>query len=209
MGEPEPRTRRLFVGIELDAEARHRCAAVSDELRKTGFPRSTKRPKSCTSRSLSWKRGILARRRRRRGIRRTIATGLRPCDVMLDKLGAFPHERKPRVVYIGAREQGAAFRALAQRVRSAYAALGFPFDERCCRARNDRAQSKIQNVRCRSSSSRRSGSRFERVTLFESLFDNNAKHLALRDRRNSESLLKASSDARCAAVYDLRRTSAG
>jgi 2'-5' RNA ligase len=48
--------------------------------------------------------------------------------VTLDKLGAFPHERRPRVVYIGARDQGALFRTLAANVRDAYAALGFDFN---------------------------------------------------------------------------------
>jgi len=51
-----------------------------------------------------------------------------PFTLVLDKVGAFPHERKPRVVYLGAREQGAAFRCLAAEVRNAYAAAGFEFD---------------------------------------------------------------------------------
>ena len=52
-----------------------------------------------------------------------------PFALTLDRIGAFPHERKPRVVYVGAREQGAPFRKLAQSVRGSYAALGFEFDE--------------------------------------------------------------------------------
>ena len=48
-------------------------------------------------------------------------------SIVLDKLGAFPHERKPRVVYAGARDQGADFRFLAGTVRSAYARRGFAF----------------------------------------------------------------------------------
>jgi 2'-5' RNA ligase len=50
-----------------------------------------------------------------------------PFCISLDKLGAFPHERKPRVVYAGAREQGAGFRALANAVRKAYRQRGFEF----------------------------------------------------------------------------------
>jgi 2'-5' RNA ligase len=89
---------------------------------------------------------------------------------MLDKLGAFPHERKPRVVYIGAREQGSTFRALAQRVRSAYAALGFPFEKdavahvtiaRIKDPKRPLALVEFAPIRLA----------IERVTLFESLFD--------------------------------------
>ncbi len=47
----------------------------------------------------------------------------------LDKLAAFPHERTPRVVYIGARAQGAGFRAAATAVRDAYRELGFRFEQ--------------------------------------------------------------------------------
>jgi RNA 2',3'-cyclic 3'-phosphodiesterase len=57
----------------------------------------------------------------------SIATRSNPFAVALDKLGAFPHERKPRVVYVGAREQGAPFRELSSSVRDAYAELGFDF----------------------------------------------------------------------------------
>ena len=52
-----------------------------------------------------------------------------PFGLTLDRIGAFPHERKPRVVYVGTREQGAPFRKLAQSVRGSYVALGFQFDE--------------------------------------------------------------------------------
>src|SRR5581483_9270944 len=56
-----------------------------------------------------------------------VAAATAPFALRLDKLGAFPHERKARVVYIGARAPGGAFRALAARVRAAYEVLGFSF----------------------------------------------------------------------------------
>jgi len=59
----------------------------------------------------------------------TAATGPQPFELRLDRIGAFPHERRPRVVWIGARKQSAAFRNLAMTVRSTYAALGFEFKE--------------------------------------------------------------------------------
>jgi 2'-5' RNA ligase len=56
-----------------------------------------------------------------------VGISVKPFAVMLDKLGAFPHERRPRVVFVGAREQGAPFRTIAQSVRKAYERLSFAF----------------------------------------------------------------------------------
>jgi len=50
-------------------------------------------------------------------------------DVTLDKVGAFPHERKPRVIWIGASDQGAAFRELSRTLRAVYETLGFHFEK--------------------------------------------------------------------------------
>ncbi len=50
-------------------------------------------------------------------------------DLTLDKLDAFPHERNPRVIWIGANEEGAAFRELSRTVRDAYEELGFHFEK--------------------------------------------------------------------------------
>ena len=170
MSEREPRTRRLFVGIVLDGEARLRCGAVSDELRKTAFPAKFEAFEKLHV-TLAFLGNVASSRAEDvASVLTTIATGLRPFDVMLDKLGAFPHERKPRVVYIGAREQGSTFRALAQRVRSAYAALGFPFE-------ND-AVAHVTIARIKDPKRPLALVEFapirlaiERVTLFESLFD--------------------------------------
>jgi 2'-5' RNA ligase len=57
------------------------------------------------------------------------ATHYKPLAVVLDKVGAFPHERRPRIVYAGAREQGGAFRLLSAGVRTEYAKLGFSFKD--------------------------------------------------------------------------------
>ncbi|MBV8196743.1 MAG: RNA 2',3'-cyclic phosphodiesterase [Candidatus Eremiobacteraeota bacterium] len=121
------RKRRLFVGIELDDAARGACAAVADRLCRTGYAAKYELPEKLhiTLAFLGYvepvRVGDVA------AAMREIAKGAPRLDVTLDKLGAFPHERKPRVVYVGAREQGAAFRGLASEVRSRYEALGFEF----------------------------------------------------------------------------------
>lgn len=47
----------------------------------------------------------------------------------MDRIGAFPNERTPRIVWLGPRVQGEAFRALAGDVRGACGMLGFHFEK--------------------------------------------------------------------------------
>ncbi len=129
MVEGTPRKRKLFAGVELDDSARAACASISDELRRTGFEARYEGPEKLhvTLAFLGFVEPaslneVVA------GLS-SAATGGRRLGVTVDKLGAFPHERKPRVVYAGAREQGAAFRELAVNVRRTYEAQGFEFDQ--------------------------------------------------------------------------------
>ena len=50
-------------------------------------------------------------------------------ELTLDKLGAFPNERRPRIVYIGSRAAPSAFRSLAGELRDEYGRLGFQFQD--------------------------------------------------------------------------------
>jgi RNA 2',3'-cyclic 3'-phosphodiesterase len=127
MDERPPRKRKLFVGIALDAQARAACAAVVENVRKTGLAAKYEAPEKLHA-TLAFLGFVEPPRVE------DVTAGMEACAqrsqpfrVNLDKLGAFPHERRPRVVYIGAREQGAPFRTLAENVRNAYAALGFDF----------------------------------------------------------------------------------
>jgi RNA 2',3'-cyclic 3'-phosphodiesterase len=127
MADRAPRKRKLFVGVDLDPEARAACAGVSDELRKTGFAAKYETPDKLHV-TLAFL-GFVEPSRCEAIVAElaAAAAGSKPFEISLDKLGAFPHEGKPRVVYLGAREQRATFRLLAKGVRSAYAALGFEF----------------------------------------------------------------------------------
>jgi 2'-5' RNA ligase len=121
--------RRLFVGIPLDDATRSACAGVSEGLQRTGFAaRYEAADKFHVTLAFLGNAGA----NRYEAIANAlngVAAQNAPFPLTLDKIGAFPHERKPRVVYIGAREQGASFRALAQAVRDSYAALGFHFED--------------------------------------------------------------------------------
>ncbi len=127
MFEPAARKRRLFVGIDLNPQARAACARISEELRETGFAAKYEAAEKLHV-TLAFL-GFVEPSRYEEIVSTLVVAAMRSntFSFLLDKLGAFPHERKPRVVYIGAREQGAPFRTLAGELRNAYAALDFEF----------------------------------------------------------------------------------
>jgi 2'-5' RNA ligase len=121
--------RRLFVGIQLDDASRAACARVSEGLQRTGFAAKYE-PADKFHVTLAFLGSVAANRSEEIAAALDgVAAQTAPFALTLDKIGGFPHERRPRVVYIGAREQGAPFRALAQAARGSYIALGFKFDD--------------------------------------------------------------------------------
>jgi 2'-5' RNA ligase len=120
---------KLFSGIDLTPGVRAKCTEVTERLRGSGLDARFEAPEKLhiTLAFLGWVepeaiepvRDALAR----------TAQSVHSFDLTLDKLGAFPHERKPRVIWIGASEQGVAFRELSRAVRAAYEKLGFHFEK--------------------------------------------------------------------------------
>ncbi|MGA7200323.1 MAG: RNA 2',3'-cyclic phosphodiesterase [Candidatus Cybelea sp.] len=120
--------RRLFVGIELTDAARASCAVASEGLQRTGFAAKFEPPEKLHV-TLAFLGNVAANQYEAIAAALDgVAAQTAPFGLTLDRIGAFPHERKPRVIYVGTREQGV-FRGLAQAVRGSYAALGFAFDE--------------------------------------------------------------------------------
>ncbi len=120
--------RRLFAGIDLGATARTACAEVARRLSGTGFDAKYVPPENFHV-TLAFLGNVAAGRCEE--VSAALAAAVRrlaPFSLALDRLGAFPHERRPRVVYVGAREQGEPFRSLAAQTRAALAALGFEFE---------------------------------------------------------------------------------
>ena len=123
------RLARLFVGITLSEPARTACAQAAQRLRAAGFDAKYEDPTKLHV-TLAFLGNV--DRSRCDEIAAAMQRGSEPCsafELSLDKLGAFPHERRPRVVYVGSRRQGVAFRTLAAAVRDAYRSLGFAFDD--------------------------------------------------------------------------------
>jgi RNA 2',3'-cyclic 3'-phosphodiesterase len=120
---------RLFAGIELDAATRDACVAVQDRLRTAGFDARYE-----AAEKLHITLAFLGRVDDGRlddviATLAEVASRHVPFDLTLDKVGAFPHERRPRVIYVGTRAAGAPFRALATELRERYGALGFSFED--------------------------------------------------------------------------------
>ena len=120
---------KLFVGIELDATARAKCASIAERLRASGLDGRFEAPAKfhITLAFLGW---VDAKDVTEIDRAMHAASKAQPrFTLTLDRIGAFPHERRPRIVWIGSNDQGAAFRSLSQSLREVYAALGFAFDK--------------------------------------------------------------------------------
>lgn len=120
---------KLFVGIDLDERTRARCAEVASRLEAQGL-RARFEPAEKLHITLAFLGWVDAEQVEAvRDVMRTVAAKTARFRLTLDKLGAFPHERNPHIVWIGAREQGAAFRDLARATRERYSEIGFRFDK--------------------------------------------------------------------------------
>jgi 2'-5' RNA ligase len=120
---------RLFVGIELPPAARGACAGVSRRLQAQAFPARFELVEKLHI-TLAFlgavdppEVGLVSE------ALESVASRSQEFVLTLDMLGAFPHENRPRIVWIGCRDQGAPFRSLACRTREAFEPLGFSFDK--------------------------------------------------------------------------------
>ncbi len=120
---------KLFSGIDLTPTVRAKCCGVAERLRASALDARFEAPEKLhiTLAFLGWVEPE-AVEPVRNALAQT-AQEIAPFDLTLDKLGAFPHERKPRVIWIGASEQDAAFRELSRTLRAAYEELGFHFEK--------------------------------------------------------------------------------
>jgi RNA 2',3'-cyclic 3'-phosphodiesterase len=120
---------RLFAGIELDDATRSSCARVQDRLRAANFDARYE-----LTEKLHVTLAFLGRVEPPQlddveKILDDVAGNHDPFELTLDRLGAFPHERRPRVIWIGSRAQGLPFRTLATELRERYGAMGFSFED--------------------------------------------------------------------------------
>jgi 2'-5' RNA ligase len=172
---------KLFTGIELDDAVRAWCSDIATRLQASALPGRFESPEKfhITLAFLGWVdaeqvEGI-------RDVMRHAARQIQPFTIALDRIGAFPHERRPRVVWAGSHNQGEGFRALANAVQTGYSGLGFQFDKApvahvtLARIKEGRAHLPMLDVRP-------VHLRVKHVTLFESLPTGRTTRYEVRDR---------------------------
>jgi 2'-5' RNA ligase len=120
--------RRLFVGADIDDEARAACARVAERLRGKGWTARWVAPQNYHL-TVAFLGGVDDERVAdvTAAVRRA-AAHVAAFDVPLDTVGAFPNARKARVAWIGPAAEVPAFAALCGAVRHPLGVLGFTFE---------------------------------------------------------------------------------
>jgi 2'-5' RNA ligase len=119
---------RLFVGIELDDGVRAAALDAAAALRMSDAPLRFEKPEKMhvtlaflgktSPEQLDLVIEALAH----------AAAQVAPFTLTFDRIGAFPNERRPRVIWLGARESQPSFDICARAVRTAMTTLGWTFE---------------------------------------------------------------------------------
>jgi 2'-5' RNA ligase len=119
---------RLFAGIEIDDAVRTLALDAIARLQTSALPARFERPEKMhltlaflgrtPSGKLSAVEEALA----------NAAAAQARFSLTFDRVGAFPNERRPRVLWLGCSRVDGKFEACARGVRSAFATLGYEFD---------------------------------------------------------------------------------
>ena len=120
---------KLFVGIELDDTVRAACSSIAERLKARALVARFERPEKLhiTLAFLGWVDPEMVQSAAE--AMKRVAREHNSFHLQLDRVGAFPHERKPRVVWVGSHNQGPGFRDLSRALQTAYRELGFAFDK--------------------------------------------------------------------------------
>lgn len=124
-----PTRPKLFAGIELDKRVRAKCAQIGARLEAQGLDGRFEPEEKLhiTLAFLGW-----VEPEQVAAIGEALdeaANAAAPFTLTLDKIGAFPNERRPRIVWIGSRDQGTPYRRLAYAARTSFEPLGFAFEK--------------------------------------------------------------------------------
>jgi len=172
---------KLFAGIDLDSHTRTQCANVSARLESQGLNGRFEAPEKLhiTLAFLGWVEPQQVEQIQ--DALRATAAQASQFTITLDKLGAFPHERNPHVVWIGPRSQCPEFRELTQAIRAAYGRIGFAFDKEAL-AHVTIARIKDQHVHLPLIEFKPMKLKVTELTLFDSLHDGRTTRYEVRDR---------------------------
>ncbi|HEY5095422.1 MAG TPA: RNA 2',3'-cyclic phosphodiesterase [Candidatus Eremiobacteraceae bacterium] len=132
---------RLFAAIPLDAGARTYVATALDALKREGARARWVRPENwhVTIAFLGEvaDAGLPAVILAFRSVVQSSVLGqaslaqsmIKPFSLQLSSIGAFPNLLRPRVIWVGGREPDLAFERASLALRTAFASLGFRFDD--------------------------------------------------------------------------------
>lgn len=120
---------RLFIGIEVDETTRAACAGLARRLESRGLTAKYVAPENYHLTLLFLGNVEPAKIAAVEAACASVAARHPRFTVAFDRIGAFPHERKPRVVFAGSRGADPAYRALAADVRGACEPLCFGSDD--------------------------------------------------------------------------------
>ncbi|MGH7737530.1 MAG: RNA 2',3'-cyclic phosphodiesterase [Candidatus Tyrphobacter sp.] len=117
---------RLFIGIELNEHARAACAEIATRLEASGLrARFVEAPNYHMTLAFL---GNVDDASPIDSCVRDVAGRHAPFAITIERVGAFPHERRPRIVFAGSRGVDDAYCALAADVREACERLGYRID---------------------------------------------------------------------------------
>jgi len=120
----------LFAAIELDEEARRAALRAIEVLAGAAIPVRFERPEKLHV-TLAYLGTIPAPRIAEFAASLGIAAaGCAPFEIVFDRLGAFPDERRPRILALGCSQPQPGFVACAATVRSEFEKLGARFEQR-------------------------------------------------------------------------------
>ena len=120
---------KLFAGVALEDHVQRKLSAIAERLRARGLIARFESAEKyhLTLAFLGWVEA--AQVDALAAALRSVAAQHRSFALRFDRIGAFPHERRPRVVWIGAHKQPAAYRELANSLHRTYGELGFEFKD--------------------------------------------------------------------------------
>lgn len=119
----------VFAAIRLDDAVRRTALLAYEALAATGVELRFERPEKLHVTLAFLGRIDAARMPAFVAALQAAATSCAPFDIAFDTLGAFPDERRPRIVWLGCSTPQPGYDLAAGRVRAGFEALGVRFDQ--------------------------------------------------------------------------------
>jgi len=119
---------RLFIAAEIDDRTRAFATQTQDRLAKSGVTGRFESPEKLHL-TLAFLGGVAPDRLAQiQTALREACASCRSFELCFDRLGAFPDDRRPRLLWLGPAEESREYSDCARHVRAAFERIGFAFD---------------------------------------------------------------------------------